>query len=358
MPGAYSIKLLLILSLLVLGTGCERRSAPPYDSRKDDLILQISQEIADGKDQEALGHLAELDELAPGDAFAQEASLTVRRRLHAARLEELLRAGDYDALRNFMDSLEQSGEAGSELLSLTGLADALQALALFRARMPWETSESLSNAMRELENQCEILFRYPSWQRFWNSQLDALSNLKEQEALRRARQWRDQMDAALARDDLPAYQTLRKTFHADQPDHTFFAYCAILENSMTIPAIPPEMQPFFTVALAAAWDSLSADTRQNGMAALADTDAPSACRMLLQARAENTPEAYEAYFQAMRRAGVPPSAVRIREYLSFLGLDGVRVTAGSWAVPCPGPSDVVSAIRQLLIDSPSSTKGN
>ncbi|MBR0458128.1 MAG: hypothetical protein IJJ26_02715 [Victivallales bacterium] len=354
MPDRISIKvffrsLAFVLAVVLLSSlaGCSKRRAPDYDSRKGQALLDICNALADDKNAEASQAIEVFEQLSPGNDFAMEASLIVQRRLQSIRIQQFLDASDYDGLRTYLQSFQLSSTAGSELLSLNDLPDALQALTLFRAKMPWETSQSLKQALEELELRCDVLFQFPSWQRFLNMQLDDLARLKEKELAERIRQWLVQMQEAVATGDQKEFELTCERFRAEQPDHTFFAYLEQLLAGTEPSFRPRSMTPFFHLALAALWDVLPSGFRTS----LAthnppQEDSDSLAAHIVATRATASPKLFQSLFTELQERNLQPAPELIQDYLLALGLNRLELPA-SLRSPCPDFSSFSDFLQHI-----------
>ncbi|MBQ6471089.1 MAG: hypothetical protein IJJ33_03830, partial [Victivallales bacterium] len=274
--------------------GCRRQEASAYDEDEQAKNrLDLCEALLKGDLQQADKSLQTLMERAPEDDFTAEAGLFIRRGQQVEKMTELLQKGDFNGLREFIQSKANSGDAGLSLLELDELPDALETLAHFRKKMPWETSASLQEALQALERRGGVLEQYPSFQRFLQEQQETLAQLKSQEAKRRAQELLQKMSAALLSGQERVFKDAEAAFRKAQPDHTYFAYQSMLERGQAID-VPAELTDFYCLALAHSWPSLTAEQRVlAGACLLRLRNASSPLAQLCRARISSTPQAFE-----------------------------------------------------------------
>ena len=352
MTSRFYIIFFWIFLATALFCGCGRQKAPSYDEGGiAQSRLDLCEALLKGDLPQADRTLQTLRQRAPGDDFTTEAGLFIHRGQQVTEVAELLQKGDFNGLREFIRAKALSGEAGLSLLELDELPDALETLALFRKKMPWETASSLEDALRLLEQRGSVLERYPSFQRFRQEQQETLARLKHQEATQRAQEFLQTMCTSLLSGQEQVFKDTENAFRKAQPDHTYFAYRQILEGGQTV-TVPAELSDFYCLALARAWPSLTAEQRVlAGASFLRQKPSSTPLAQLCRARISRTRQAFEAFLLTTKQHNIPLMASILKEYLAVLpSLPDSSYLAGLQA-PCLDFTDFVIFLQPCLFQS-------
>lgn len=347
------MNLCIFLALFLFATGCGREKAPDFDARRGHALLDTAEAIADNRDSDALDAIAQLRSLSTENApFAAEAALAVRRRQYMDTVINYLEVADYQALRLFLASKEATGEAGAQLLQIDALPDALEALALFRARMPWEDSESLSTALTRLKPHLPLLETSPAFRTFHAGQIALLWQLRAREAAAAASVCMEHLGRATLAGDASAAMEQTERLRRLAPDHPFFRYVKLLKGNSTFEVREGETQAA-GIALLCAWPGLRAPRRRAAAAALRDTGI---CGLLVNTLLSGSLKDYEKYFTAAMKGRYPVRPELAAGYVELLSPPPSQYAAWCWRTPCPGPTDFLYRIQQLKTSTPLNKK--
>ena len=153
----YSLSLALCLLSLA---ACRREEEPPraYDLTASRALLATGEQLL----QESMAAEGATGEVVSAETLAELEATPVGRRLAGAlreqqvqhelvaRANQLLAAERYNDLAVLLERAQREGLATTELLELTGLPQALQALRLFCARRPYEHAADLEQNLEFL----------------------------------------------------------------------------------------------------------------------------------------------------------------------------------------------------------------
>ena len=333
--------------------GCRRQEVSAFDENEQAKNrLDLCEALLKGDLQQADKALQTLTERTTEDDFTAEAGLFIRRAQQLEKMTELLQKGDYNGLREFIQAKAHSGEAGLSLLELDELPDALETLAHFCKKMPWETASSLEEALQQLERRASVLERYPSFQRFRQEQQETLARLKSQEAKQRAQEFLQKMGHALLSGQEREFKESETAFRKAQPDHTYFAYQGMLTRGQSI-TVPAELADFYCLALARSWPSLTAEQRVlAGACFLRLKGATTPLAQLCRARISHARQAFEEFLLTAKQADIPLVASILKEYLAVLPPMQDTSKLGKVPPPCPGITDVLIFLQPYL-DQPT-----
>lgn len=258
MAGQFYIKVFAIFACLAL-IGCGKKRAPQYDGRHGEVLQEGANAILSEDDDAALAALSRQVELSGADDYTEAAELEVKRRKHLKEVSALLDRADYEGLRLFLHEKLATGDASTELMEMESLPDALQALLIFRAKMPWEDSKTLAEALSTLEQYYSILSKSQAFKDFHNSQLVCLGELRRAEAAERAKKKLSECEIAIISGDTAHLQFLINEFKLDQPEHLFFKCREIFLGNKNIEMTPSRA---YIVAAASVWDKLSSQRKK------------------------------------------------------------------------------------------------
>ena len=261
------ISILAFAFLLLFGCGRQADDSAKhirYDNAKAALLMEICERISGNRDAEIPPLLQKLEQNYPTERdFIEELRLTLQRREDISKMAQLLRNGDYETLRETIRESQERGIADPTTFQYDSLPDALLELARFRARMPWEDSTLLEQALLQLELYSAPLEGSAAFQEFRREQLATLQVLREKKAREHAEKFRARILNAFLSDSRNALFSARRAFEKEQPDHDFFAFLACFEEGRLPPAPPSEeLQPFLALAATLQWEKLPEPLRK------------------------------------------------------------------------------------------------
>ena len=179
---------LLLVVLLLLLAACRREEEPErtYDLSPSRALLATGEQLLDSERASSAVPselLAQLEATAAGRALA--GALREQQSQHAlvAEANRLLVEERYNDLAELLERAQREGLATSQLLELTGLPQALQALRLYCARRPYEHAADLEQNLEFLRpwvRQLQALS--PAFQVFYQEQQSQLLAMRQQEA--------------------------------------------------------------------------------------------------------------------------------------------------------------------------------
>ncbi len=328
------MKILAIPLICLLFAGCGRGSAPAYDSRRAEAILDVCENIAENRDSDAQKAINRLNEFSAADDFAVSVSLALQRKMNFAKADDFLQQSDYKGLREFIASCRASGAAGTELDGFDSVPDALEALSIFRSRMPWEESKVLKDALEDLEPHRELLSKSAEFVKFYDAQLETLKKLKASEAAAQADALVESLERAVVAGDTRRYMETANEFKRLQPNHVFFAMEKSLISGM-LPAIPKGCLRAFAVAAAANGRKMNQSLRnQCAMKCAADPQS-GICGKLINTLKSESLDKYESFLCMARDAGYSISPELIGDYMRRLGISPVKESS-----PCMGVFEI------------------
>ena len=85
---------LIYFSASLLFAGCDRGSAPAYDSRRSEAILDACEALAKNDDSDAEKALSRLNDFSGADDFATSANLALQRKMNFAKADKYLQQSD------------------------------------------------------------------------------------------------------------------------------------------------------------------------------------------------------------------------------------------------------------------------
>ena len=352
------IKLLYFLLLPALFVGCGRGVAPAYDNGESKAFLDACEAITGKRDEEALSALKNLQDISGENGFCTEARLALNRRIHFDAIEEYLSNEDYQGLRLYLAGKASTGEAGVETLAWDSVPDALRALSLFTARMPWESSPVLQDALDSLSPYLDTLGKSPAFVQFHQKQLDKLQSLKKQEKLARSASYISVLENAVVTGDSRKFYETRADFLRNYGSHYYFAFESCLEKNKAVVPKPGEGRAY-AIALASAYPTLSAAKRKTAMAGFSIIKSEAGiCGKLVNTMSLQTLESYEAFFESADALGHTASAYTVAGYLKLLPLKSGLFQGWFWRSPCPGFTESIMRLRQINNTMPFNNLGN
>ena len=313
------MKIFAFLLICLLLAGCGRGSAPAYDSRRAEAILDVCETIVENNDEDAQNAISRLNDFSAADDFAVSVSLALQRKMNFAKAEKYLQQSDFKGLREFIASCRASGSAGTELDGFDAVPDALEALSIFRSRMPWEESKVLKDALEDLEPHRALLSKSEEFVKFYNAQLETLKQLKASEASAQADAFIESLERAVVAGDRRRYLETMNEFKRLQPENHYFG----LEKSLlsgSLPAVQKDGMRAFAVAAAANYRNMKPNLRvQCAVKCAADLQS-GICGKLINTLKSESLDKYESFLCTARDAGYSISPELVVNYMRRLGV--------------------------------------
>ena len=325
--------------------GCSKGKAPDFDNEQSALVLGACEAIADGKTEDAMNLLNELRHYPAYTSFVEEAQLAIRRHQNATSINQMLQSGDLRKLKQFLAEAERQGILSGDMLLHSDMPDALQALMLFCAKMPWEDSVSLQNALAQLAPYVEPLSRTEAFRSFHAEQMQLLKKMEREELEAKVRECLAALDKAAATGDdqgwLQAHNKLQKL----KPDAALLKYEMQLGGKLSDPH--PDWASY-AIALMGNWRRLNDRQRKKALDIMEGTPA-NLCGSVLNAIRSNTEEALRAHQAAMESMGLAPSNEALASFMGSLGI--VYSKQGGTHSPCLGLREIFALLSSINIEN-------
>ena len=306
--------------------GCDKGKAPDFDGAESSLVLNACEAIAQGKDQEAMNVLNELRQYPSSASFVEEAQLATQRHHNSRQINYMLQAGDLKKLKQFLIEAEKQGILSSDMLMNSDVPDALQELMLFCAKMPWEHSTSLQNALSQLAPYVETLSNTEAFRAFYSEQLKLLKKMQNEELQAKINSCLNALDKAAATGDTRSWTLAHNDLHKIKSDSDFFKLELQLGSQLKTPNPDWSM---YAIALVGNWKRLSAKQRKTALDAF-EGKPSNICSNILYTMKINTSEAMLAHKNAMKELGLEPSndaIVFFMDNLDIKYLEGSRTNS-------------------------------
>ncbi len=207
-------------------SGCRQEAPEDYDRRATEQLQAVCNALRDG-DAEAAYQLVQ-----GGSAHLRESPLAaVLRDFHRkngslAEASRLLQNQDYDTLEALVNQAEADGLSSPELLRIRSVERALQAVEAYCARMPWEDSRTLAEALSWLEPHLDTLAQSVTFQNFHRDQLLELARLQTLEKQRTTAAVYAALEKCLAVADYTGAVRQLAILKAHVPEHPMLAWLA------------------------------------------------------------------------------------------------------------------------------------
>ena len=336
----YIISLLLCLFL----AGCGKAKAPDFDNHQSELVLKACEAIAEGKDQDAMNVLNELRQYPATASFVEEAQLAIRRHYNSAQINHTLQSGDLKKLKQFLLEAEKKGLLSSEMLLNSDMPDALEALMLFCAKMPWEDSSSLQNAMAQLAPFVEPLSATEAFRQFYAEQQSLLKKMEQEELQAKIDKCLATLDKAAATNDTKNWIEAHNELHKLKQNHVLFKY--EMELGKKLKEQHPDWATY-AIALMGNWKRLNDRQRRTALDAMEGSPV-NLCSNILIAIRSNTEEALRAHQAAMAQLGLAPSNDVLMSYVG--SLDIKYADKGGTYSPCLGLKGLFAIFSSININ--------
>ena len=357
---AYLLLALTLPALLLCG--CGKRTAPPYDRMRSQLLLSACDNIGNGQTDDAISDLQRLLDIDPHNVFAEAALHHEQQRRLLTEANALIARADHLALRLWLDQVIREGQACPELLAVRDVVPALAALDDFLAHGPWQNAAERQQALMTFDPHLPVLQQSTAFQAFYHTEKEQLAAMRFQEQRQTARRLLHDIDLALFSGLQQRQAALLDEFAAAVPGHPLQRYITHLHAKTGTASLQallsaadkdiPAEETALAVVLAATlqWHELSRPVR---LAILEHCrqmpTVPSLCGAWLKARADHHPQHYQELFSYLRNQPNPPPPSRelLQDYLNFVLLPKQSVTAWCWRSPAPGVTDFLARLKQV-----------
>ena len=152
-------------------------AVPALDLRRSEALLKAANAFLDD-DQDGMTLAKEA--ASKGDALrlAELLATQERQRELFRQANQLLHERRFNELEELLNQAEERGTASPRLLELRGVPQALQALALFCARRPYQNADDLRVSLDFLQPYLPVLSESPRFQQFYQEQKTLLADLE------------------------------------------------------------------------------------------------------------------------------------------------------------------------------------
>ena len=326
--------------------GCGKRKAPDFDGRESELVLAACEAIAQGREQDAMNALNELRQYSDSTSFVEEAQLATRRHSNAKQINAMLETSDLKKLKQFLIQAEKEGMLSSDMLLNSDVPDALQALMLFCAKMPWEDSDSLQRALVILTPYVETLSATQAFKEFYASQLELLKKLQREELLAKVKDCLKTLDNAAATGNRRDWIQAHNELHKLQPESQFFKY----EMQLGKADGKPEDEEAYAIALLGNWERLNSAQRKNALEAL-EGQPGNLCGRILHAMRSATSEALRLHLEEMNKLGLPASKDALMFFIGGMNIISTneKKDTGRTNLPCLGLKGIFDLCSSITI---------
>lgn len=353
-PGFFAA----LAGVAVWSTGCGKSAPPAYDRVQAQLVHELFQSLADGKDEAALRQVGRLEDAVPGHPFVTAVGPRTRARAAIKRVNELLAEGELTRAREFLMQEVASHGTSPELDSATEALRAVAALDACVRTGAHARSETLAKALAPLARHEHVLSRsatYSDWLTRQKQLVDALRKREHEQALREAA---SRYDEAVLTLDGSADACLEKLLALDPESPGSRCHKLLLQGTFddilsrveaAVVAGGPAVAAV-EVTLFRAWPSLPPDVRSRLAPCLTARPPDGAlCGMLLRAETaldrEDIPSAVRLLESVCRQT--MPSRDYVGRFLTRLLLPREQFLARPWRVPFPSATDLLNRVTQL-----------
>jgi hypothetical protein len=163
--------------------------------------------------------------------------------------------------------IETEGNASPEILAFRAAPPALEALAKYCARMPWERSSDITDGMELLLPHAAILKSSAAFNAFEAFQQSKFETMKHDEQLHDIQDMLDRLDRAAVGGDAKSVQTAMDALRAKYPHNVFFS-CLSFQSAADIAALNVNLEGItygreaLEIASAVRWEGLSQSARR------------------------------------------------------------------------------------------------
>ena len=229
----------LLGSLLVMlaVTGCRQEAPEDFDRHATEQLQAICEALRDGDAEAAYERVQ-----AASTQLRESPLAAVLRDFHRkngslAEASRLLQNQEYDTLEALVSQAEADGLSSPELLRIRSVERALQAVEAYCARMPWEDSRTLAEALSWLDPHLETLGQSETFRRFRQGQLLELDRLRAEEKRRTTASVSAALEKCLAVSDFSGAIRQLSILKSAVPEHPLLAWLSET-GQWQAPAIP------------------------------------------------------------------------------------------------------------------------
>ena len=347
-------EIFIAIFMAIVLCGCkDDAKAPDYDNFRADMTIQAIEEINQGQTDKAMETLKDFRQKAPDDPFPVAASRMEEIRQDAEKANMLLRQGNINELGLMLQLVEARGDASPEILAFRAAPPALEALAKFCARMPWERSSDIADGFELLRPHSDILKSSTTFNAFLAFQQSKFETMKHDEQMQDIRDLLNRVDRAIIGADAKAVQNAIEALRRKYPHNAFFSCQSqsfqsaadVASLYVKLEEIPHGREALEIVA-ALRWDELSASARR-GIADIIGM-APHTFSGAWLAAMTGGRRATLNFFSRLETASpaLPPNRKIIA---SLMKLNAAPQVQNEWSTrsPCPGVPELVAQILSV-----------
>lgn len=217
------IFIVFLISLTMVG--CRDQAKPPeFDRTRAQLTSLSATLIREEQTDDAINCLTKLLESNPEDPYATAALRKQEIRQLVETANELLRKGHFNELDEHLSNVEAEGDISPELLDFRNAPPALEAMARFCRRMPWETSKDLETNLETLVPHLPVLNQSETFKDFISFQKQQLEALRRSEWQQANLDILTRLDQAIVTQAQQDVEKILRELKAKFPQNPFFRY--------------------------------------------------------------------------------------------------------------------------------------
>ncbi len=355
------MEIFIVIFMTIFLCGCDDGAkAPDYDNFRADMTLQSVEQINNGQTEKAIETLKEFRQKAPEDPFPVAAARIEEIRLDAEKANKLLRVGNVNELGLLLQMIETEGNASPEILAFRAAPPALEALAKYCARMPWERSSDITDGMELLRPHAAILKSSAAFNAFEAFQQSKFETMKHDEQLHDIRDMLDRLDRAAVGGDAKSVQTAMDALRAKYPHNVFFS-CLSFQSAADIAALNVNLEGItygreaLEIASAVRWEGLSQSSRR-GVAELV-AKKPLTYSGAWLAAVTGGRAASVDFFNRLRTSS-PLLQPNRKIIAALLQLNATSSVQADWSrrSPCPGVPEMIEQILSVGLHNTPNNK--
>ena len=345
-------EIFIAIFMAIVICGCKDHvKAPEYDNFRAEMTMQTVEDVSKGDTKKALETLDKFHKLAPVDPFPVAALRTEQIRNIVEQANQFLRQGSVNDLGLFLQNVEEKGNTSPEILAFRTVPPAIEALAQFCARMPWEKSADLAEGLELLKPHLDVLKSSETFNAFLTFQQSKYESMKQEEWLQENQASLERIDRAFVSGDDQTLQTAVSTLRKSFPQNPFFS-CQDFNTAAEAASLAVEMQgksggrEALEIAAALRWEKLSPSARR-GVADTVGKNPRTFCGAWIAAMTGgHAPTA--SFFAKLQNAQLPPNRKIIASLLQLNASETVK-NEGARRSPCPGIPDLISQYFSISV---------
>ena len=354
-------EIFIVIFMTIVLCGCkENAKAPDYDNFRADMTLQTVEQINLGQTEEAIKTLKDFRQKAPEDPFPIAAGRIEEIRLDAEKANKLLRVGNINELGLLLQMIEAEGNASPEILAFRAAPPALEALAKYCARMPWERSSDIMDGFELLRPHSNILKSSAAFNAFMAFQQSKFETMKHDEQLSDIQDKLNRLDRDVIGGDAKSVQAAIEALRAKYPHNAFFA-CQSFKSAADIAALNVNLEgiPYgreaLEIATAIRWDELQ-PSAQRGIADVIGKTPRTFCGAWLVAMTGGRAASVD-FFNRLKNSS-PLLQPNRKIIASLLKLNAAPPVQDDWSrrSPCPGAPEAIAQILSVGLHNTTNTK--